>query len=231
MTVTIGGNVSVSNGATLIANINAPVTAKVTGNWTNNGTFSAGAGTVTFNKSGTATYGGSSTTPFNNLTVNAGTTAGCGYEHSVQCQRHGDQQRHVEADQERQQRAPVAFLNLKNQAGTTDKYFGVYIATTNNLGSTIVSVSGNQICSVANGMTRSSVASSSIQLATASSDVTFYYSFAELQTGQTPTSLKAWHYNAGTWSQAGTTTTASACASGISCSVALTGVSAYGAAD
>lgn len=47
-------------------------TINVKGNWTNNGTFTASTGTVTFNKSGIQTLAGSTT--FNNVTVNSGST-------------------------------------------------------------------------------------------------------------------------------------------------------------
>ncbi len=121
----------------------------------------------------------------------------------------------------------VTFLNIKNSAGTTDKYFGVQIATTNNLGSTVVSVSGNQVCSQANGfpVKRCFIVDPANS---ASADLTFYYTFGELQ-GQTPGNLKAWKYNGTSWSQVSPSgTTASACPSGINCSVAVTGVSTYG---
>ncbi|WP_423226757.1 proprotein convertase P-domain-containing protein [Candidatus Amarolinea aalborgensis] len=109
--------------------------------------------------------------------------------------------------------ATVAFLNIKNIAATTDKYFGVQIQTTNNLGSTTVSVSGNQVCSQANGypVKRCFVVNPTN---TANSNITFYYRQAELQTGQNANALKAWKYNGSAWSQAGTSTTASACSGG-----------------
>ena len=72
----IQGNFTLGTGVTFNNNTLAGLT--IAGNWTNNGTFTAGTGTVTFNKSGIATYGGSSTTTFNNLVVNAGTTLDVG---------------------------------------------------------------------------------------------------------------------------------------------------------
>jgi len=67
-TVTIGGNLTISAG-TLAGSGN---TISVGGNWTNNGTFTHGNGTVTFNaSSGTPTIGGSAGTTFYNLTKNS----------------------------------------------------------------------------------------------------------------------------------------------------------------
>ncbi len=61
---TITGNSLISAGAILDADA---VTLSNGGNWTNNGTFNAGTGTVNFNGTGTQTI---SITTFNNLTIN-----------------------------------------------------------------------------------------------------------------------------------------------------------------
>src|SRR4029079_9252004 len=60
-------NVQIDSGATL-AGTNA-TTINVSGNWTNNGTFTANTNTVNFNGSAAQLIGGSSVTTFNNLTV------------------------------------------------------------------------------------------------------------------------------------------------------------------
>lgn len=79
--ITVWGNVIIGSGTTLTANAQI---ISLTGNWTNNGTFTPGTGTVTFNGSTTQTLGGTSSTTFNNLTINntsadsAGVTLGVG---------------------------------------------------------------------------------------------------------------------------------------------------------
>src|SRR5215213_9753395 len=60
-------NVQIDAGATL-AGTNA-TTINVSGNWTNNGTFSANTNTVNFNGGAAQVIGGSSVTTFNNLTI------------------------------------------------------------------------------------------------------------------------------------------------------------------
>ena len=73
---TLAGNVAVTNdlsialGGTLAAGGNG---IALTGNWTNDGTFNAGAGTVDFVGGGTSVIAGSSATTFNNLTSSLAT--------------------------------------------------------------------------------------------------------------------------------------------------------------
>lgn len=62
--MTIAGNISINPGAIVDG---GAVILNVGGNWTNNGTFNAGTGTVIFNGTGTQTI---AATTFNNLTVN-----------------------------------------------------------------------------------------------------------------------------------------------------------------
>lgn len=64
--LTINGNLSILGG-TLRAN-NLPVIAR--GNWTNNGNFTPGTGTVTFNGTTAQTISGSAATSFHNLVMN-----------------------------------------------------------------------------------------------------------------------------------------------------------------
>jgi hypothetical protein len=65
--ITISGDLT--NGGTIdVPAFNQNIS--LTGNWTNNNTFNAGTGTVTFNGASAQTLGGSSTTTFNNVTFN-----------------------------------------------------------------------------------------------------------------------------------------------------------------
>jgi hypothetical protein len=59
-------NLLIETGATLTM---AGGTLNVAGDWTNNGTFTGSTGTVSFNGSGTATLGGTSSTTFANLSM------------------------------------------------------------------------------------------------------------------------------------------------------------------
>jgi len=61
-------NVQIDSGATL-AGVTA-TTMNVSGNWTNNSTFTPNGNTVNFNGSAAQTIGGTSVTPFFNLTIN-----------------------------------------------------------------------------------------------------------------------------------------------------------------
>lgn len=64
--LTIKNDLTISGG-TLNAN---GLAINIGGNWTNNGTFTAGAGTVSFNGYNTQNLGGAAATTFNNLTIN-----------------------------------------------------------------------------------------------------------------------------------------------------------------
>lgn len=62
----IQGNMTISAGTFAASTF----THNVAGNWTNNGTFTSGTGSVVFNGGSSQTISGSSATAFNNLTVN-----------------------------------------------------------------------------------------------------------------------------------------------------------------
>ena len=72
--ITVNGNLTIGNGATLAANAQ---NISLTGNWTNNGAAGAAfvgqGGTVTFNGSAAQTIGGNRT-DFNTMTINSSAT-------------------------------------------------------------------------------------------------------------------------------------------------------------
>jgi CSLREA domain-containing protein len=75
-------NVQIDSGATL-AGVSA-TTINVSGNWTNNGTFTANNNTVNFNGSGAQSIAGSNVTTFQNLTIaNAGSGVSLGTNATV----------------------------------------------------------------------------------------------------------------------------------------------------
>lgn len=66
-------NITIDNNASLSMNAGTPYTLNITGDWTNNGTFNAGAGKVKFSGTNSLqTIGGSSTTNFNVLNISKG---------------------------------------------------------------------------------------------------------------------------------------------------------------
>jgi len=67
-----GSSANTFNNLTISGTLTGPSTASmnITGNWSNNGTFTHNNGTVVFTGTGTQSLGGSGTSPFNNLTVN-----------------------------------------------------------------------------------------------------------------------------------------------------------------
>ncbi len=71
-TATVQGDFTLGNGVTLGSSTFAGFT--LYGDWTNNGTYNAGIDTVTFNGSSAQTIGGTSSTAFNNLTINNSST-------------------------------------------------------------------------------------------------------------------------------------------------------------
>jgi M6 family metalloprotease-like protein len=100
--------------------------------------------------------------------------------------------------------ASAAFLNLKDKAGTVDKYWGATIEPgSNNLGSTTVTVRGNQLCpSATNGVLRCFDIVPTTSLASA---VTFNYSEAERNGTDNPNML-VYHWNEAAWEkETGTT--------------------------
>ena len=70
--LTLNGYLLINDGTTTLNSNGYNISLK--GNWTDNGTFTSSTGTVTFNGNANQTLGGTSSTIFNNLTINQGTT-------------------------------------------------------------------------------------------------------------------------------------------------------------
>ncbi|MCX6032012.1 MAG: hypothetical protein NT169_22290 [Chloroflexi bacterium] len=225
---TVLGNVTIDASTTLALSSTSGGDLNVGGNWTNNGTFTHNDRTVTFNGSGTSTYGGSSTTTFYDIIVNSGATVDVGtntlFNASNSVTNNGtlQQTKTVGAG------ATVDFLNV-----STNKYYGLSIiaptlsanvasaagaaAPSAGLGDVTVKVLGGGVCG--NMHANSKPVKRCYTITTASggtATATFYYRFLDLQASQNPANLKLWQYQSGTtWSEpSGLTYANSTCVSG-----------------
>jgi len=214
-------------GATLMLTANTTVS----GSWINNGTFNANGKTLTFTGGSTQTIGGASATTFADLVIDAGkimvvdplnppTVTG-----SVTNNGALKQTQLVNAG------TTTTFMNIGLQ------YYGVDITptaaglsstpTASGLGSTTVTVYGNQACAGA-GVLPLKRCYEITPTTAAPSSVKFYYTQAEMQTGQTFNSLNVWHYNGSTWDALTRGGDSGSCASGaLNCYVEGTGITAY----
>ena len=132
-TLNIDSNFSI---ATSSSSFTAPATMSVGGNWTNDGTYDADGGAVTFDGSGEQTVAGSSTTAFNNVTISDNTTVTLSTEPTVaeSLTNYGTLKQTATVNNDN-----FAFLEIDNGSGTI-KYRGVDISTSANLGSVTVAV-------------------------------------------------------------------------------------------
>ncbi len=133
----IVGSLTINTGSTLNANGQA---LGISGNWTNNGTFTSGVQTTTFNGTAAQTISGSSVTGFSTWVVNSGATVVVPDTNiptaAVAVTNNGTLQQTRTVNN-----ANVQFLTI-----STDRYRGVDINTTGtaaNLGAVTVSVRGN----------------------------------------------------------------------------------------
>lgn len=139
----------------------------------------------------------------NNLTINAGGMLVLGsydltLEGTVVNQGALAQTRTVNA-------ASTAFLNLKNGAGSVDKYMGAVINPGSaSMGSTTVTIWGNQLCPMASvGAKRCFDISPTIQQ---NATITFYYTEAE-RNGVNNADMSVFHWNGSLWNQESGATT------------------------
>jgi hypothetical protein len=97
--------------------------------------------------------------------------------------------------------ATTTFLNLKNAAATTDKFFGATLTPAGDMGSTRVSIFGNQDCTNLPGDPLIHRCFNITPTTAQNATVRLYYTNAELN-GQTYSALKLWHRSS-SWSQVG----------------------------
>ncbi len=107
-------------------------------------------------------------------------------------------------------------------------YYGAEITAGGDaLGSTTVTVYGNQACAGVVGTPLQRCYEITPTTAAASS-IKFYYTQAEMQTGQTFDSLNVWHYNGSTWDAVTRGGDSGSCSSGaLNCYVQGAGITAY----
>lgn len=132
----IFGSLTINSGATLNANEQA---VNISGDWTNNGTFTSGTQTTTFNGTAPQTISGSTTTAFSTLVVNSGATvvipdAPTIPTAAVAVTNNGTMQQMRPVNN-----ASVDFLHITNGAALV-RYRGVTVNTGANLGNTTVTV-------------------------------------------------------------------------------------------
>jgi len=195
--VSVAGSVSIGS-ATLQRGANATGlwTFNVGGNWTNNGIFTSGNSTVTFNGSGEQTIGGSAVTAFNNLTVNSGATVVIPTSNTPTVAGALTNNGALRQTRSVSGSSDIEFLNV-----STNKYYGVMINPGgNNLGSTTVTVYGNQMCSAPPSLGKDpilrcfEIQPTSQQAAT----VRLYYRTAELNSNNAST-VNIYHQKSGQW--------------------------------
>lgn len=129
----VRGNIAISTTATITANNQ---NLSLTGDWINDGAFIAGTGTVTFMQLGEQRIGGSTATAFNNLVVENGSTTIV--PASIPPTVAGSFTVNVGGSVRQTQsvnNGTVAFLQLSG-----DRYRGVELTTTNDLGAVTVTI-------------------------------------------------------------------------------------------
>lgn len=199
---TDGANAMTSSGADNFGNViiaatktlNAgSMTMNVAGNWTNNGAFTAGTGTVTFNGTSEQTVGGTNATAFNNLTVNSGATVVLPTDAPLTVA--GTMTNNGQLRQTRTvSAANTVFLNV-----STDKYYGVEINPGSaDMGMTTVNIKENQACNTTDTLVRRcfDITPTTAQNAT----VKFWYLNSEAN-GNTPGSMLVYRWTGSAWSQ------------------------------
>jgi hypothetical protein len=198
----------------LVINPNAALSASgndlvVAGNWTNNGTFIPGSGSVAFNGTGKQIISGN-TTAFNNLILNSGATVivpttntptvtGTLTNNGVL-----SQTRSVAASAK-----DVKFLEIADANGMV-KYHGVEITNTasSSMGNVTVQVAGNRDCTSDNTSQPVRRCFSITPTTARTTNIKFWYLQAEANSN-TETSVKAYHWNGSGWSLGGTAFTCS----------------------
>ncbi len=125
-----------------------------------------------------------------------------------------------------------SFLQIKNAAGSSTKYYGVEMTPDGSagLGSTSVRVDGNQTCTTNAGDSLVKRCFDITPTTSNSATIKYWWLEAERNT-QSANGIKVWDYNSSSWAQVGTTATygesGTSCASDGSCWAQWTGISTF----
>jgi hypothetical protein len=209
----VGGDVTLEGALVLGDAAGGDLT--VAGSWINNGSFDSRARKVTFNGiGGEQTIGGSQRSDFGDLAIAKGATVALSADNAPTVA--GDLLNDGTLKQTRTvDNATVRFLHLTDNAGLSDKYLGVDITTSNNLGSTVVTVAGNQLCSqVADGGLPVRRCYTVTPAAPSAASLRFYFRQADLQNGQSVENLNVWRHDGATWQPVARAGNASTCSAG-----------------
>ena len=159
------------------------------GNWTNNGSFTPNSHTVTFDGGGTQTLDSGAIT-FYDLTVNSGSTLVDLAEFTVDgtLTNNGTLQKTQDVNDS----LDVDFFNTGGYGGLTLNANGT------NLGSTQVSIKGNQDCTTAGETVNRCFDVSPTITSTRNATITFYFDSSELS-GNTCSELNIYHWDGSEW--------------------------------
>jgi hypothetical protein len=158
-TLTVGSGatfVSASDYNNVVIDGTMSLTADITvsGNWTNNGTFTPGSYTVTFDGTGTQTIGGGSATGFYNLVIASTSTTVIPITATPTVANTLTNNGALQQTRTAGAGSTTVYLHLTNGGGGTVKYEGVEITPASSIGSTTVTVKGNQTCPEGHGSSR-----------------------------------------------------------------------------
>ena len=192
----------------LVINANAAWTATgftggvmVAGDWINNGDFTVATNAVTFNGTTEQTIGGSTATGFYTLTVNSGATVVIPSTNIPTVSAAMVNNGTLKQTQVVTGSADVNFFNMGGYGGLTLNASG------SDLGSTVVSIKGNQACDTDNTAVNRCFDITPTTAAGRNATLTFSYNSAELNSLDCAT-MNAWHWSGALpWVQAGTSGT------------------------
>jgi hypothetical protein len=192
-------NFSIASGKTIMT----ASTFKLSGDLGGSGTFTANAGTITFN--GTTTQTISATTTFNHLTINSGAIVALATKPLV----NGTVTNNglLRETQTVNGSSDVDFICLGTTSANCSAYKGITLnANNSDLGSTTIDVMGNSLCGGVTGTVKRCYDLRPTNTSGRNATATFYFLSGELN-NENCTTLNAWRYTGSTFASTGTTGT------------------------